>query len=920
MGGRLVGRTAEQSVIERLLARARGGGSGALVLRGDIGIGKTALLDQTADRAGGSMRVLRGAGFESEADLPFAGLHLLLRGTLDAITDMPSRQARALRGALGLEQSAEEDRLRVGSAVLSMLAGLAKPRPLVCLVDDAQWLDPGSSAVLQFVARRLGAEGVALVFAAREDYNAFPAEGLPELRLGGLDDASAARLLARHSPGLAPRARERLLDEARGNPLALRELPALLTPEQCADELPIRHLGVAPGPVPDRVLRAFRDPIARLPARSRTLLLVAAADDTGALDVVLRAADELGAGIADVDTAEAAGLVDASDGRIAFRHPLARVAAYRQAPMARRLAVHRALADALRGRPADVDRRSWHLAAGTTRPDEETAAALELGAEHVRAEGGYAEVSALYERAARFSPDPGESARRLAAAASAAADAGQFARATTLAAEAEPDAADPTALAGLARTRAMVAMAEGYPESAHRLLTGAADAVAGHSPDAAVALYFEALIPAWTGGDYAAMASTAQRVSDLDVAGGPSPLVRALTGMGRLAAEESPTDLSWLRELIGGSRDSTRVQALQDRARLAIWDLVVGDDTASYARAAAIERECRARRADGLLPLALALLARSQMFLGMHADALASAREGLRVARQTGQRQYAALQLGVMMYIAAVEGDEERCLVLAEEIGSTRDTAANGLRCVSLNLLDLALGRPEAALRRAAEFGVFGPAARTVMVMHRLPDLLEAAVRAGWDDFAHAAAESVRVWAAQTPQPWAEAVALRCRAMLASGEESERLYERALRAHLRGGRSFERARTELLYGEWLRRARRRADARRRLRSAAEIFDRLGARPWADRARAELRAAGEGQAAAGHACGPLDRLTPQELQIVRLAGSGLSNREIGVRLALSPRTIGYHLYKAYPKLGVASRAELSRLDLGGTADN
>ncbi|MBB5785150.1 ATP-binding protein [Nonomuraea jabiensis] len=914
----LIGRVEEQAAIDRLLMDARSGRSGALVVRGKAGIGKSALLDYAAEAAGDDIRVLRGAGFEPEMELPFAGLHLLLRGALDGVDRLPDGQAAALRGALGMGRASGGDRFLAGLAVLTLLADLAERRPLLCLVDDAQWLDHASAEALLFAARRLEAEGVVIVFAAREDEHAFPAVGVPDLHLSGLDTACAAELLTKHAGDLAPQACAHLLEEAQGNPLALLELPALLTREQGAGESPIRAIGIGSRPAPGRVHRAFRDRITRLPEGAQTVLLVAAADDTGALDVVLGAVRELGADLADVDAAEAAGLIHVGDGRIRFRHPLVRAAAYQVASLVRRLAIHRALAHALAGRPGDVDRWAWHLSAAATGPDEETAAALERSAEHARTRGGHAAVAAACERAAQLSPEPRDRGRRLTAAAAAAVEAGLYARATDLADRAAAEVADPMALAFLARTRAMIAMAHGQAQTAHTLLAQAAETVIEQAEDVAITLYFEALTPAWIGSDYTALTQTAARVSQLraPTAGRLRPLTRALAGMGGLAAEEPPTGLAWLRDLIEGLRGSSEPVELQERAHLAIWDLVIGDDLVAYERAAAIERECRAQGAIGLLPLALVLVARSQMFLGLHRDALASAKEGLRIARDTGQGHYAALLTGVMTYLAAIEGDEERCLALAEEIAGVRNAATGGMRCVSLNLLDLALGRPEAALHRAEVFGAFGPAARTVMVMHRMPDLVEAAVRAGRAGFAAAASERVQMWAAQTPVPWAGAVALRCRALLAPDEEAERYFEQALRLHLRGGRLFERARTELLYGEWLRRLRRRADACRQLRSAMEIFERLGSRPWADRARAELRAAGERQIMEGHVpAGALDRLTAQELQIIRMAARGMSNRDIAAQLFLSPRTIGYHLYKAYPKLGVASRAELAALDLG-----
>ncbi|MEV1177064.1 AAA family ATPase [Nonomuraea sp. NPDC049784] len=914
----LIGRASEQAAINRLLMDVHSGRSGVLVLHGEAGIGKSALLDYAADVAAGEMRVLRGSGYESELELPFAGLHLLLRGALDTLEALPAGQARALRGALGMGHAPEGDRFLVGVAVLTLLAELAERRPLLCLVDDAHWLDHASAEALLFAARRLDAEGVGLIFAAREDEPAFPAMGVPELRVSGLDDESASELLVKHAGDLAPQTRELLLREAHGNPLALLELPMMLTPDQCAGELSTHAIaiGSASASAASRVHLTFRDRIARLPADTRTLLLVAAADDTGALDVVLRAARDLGAELADVDPAEAAGLVQVREGQISFRHPLVRAAAYQHAPLAQRLAAHRGLADALSDRQADADRRAWHLASAATGPDEETAAALERSAEHARARGGYAAMAAAYERAAQLSLEPEERCRRLAAAAAAATDAGRYTRAASLADQAALAVADPLAVASLARTRATIAMAQGRFEAAHATLTEAGEKIIGQAEDLAITLYFESLTPAWMTSDFAALSRTALRVAHARplATGRAGSLTRVLAGVGGLAAEEPPAGLSWLRELIEGLRESIEPVNLQERAQLAIWDLAIGDDTAAYERAQAIASGCRTQGMVGLLPLALLLLSRSQMFLGLHRDALANAKEGLRIARDTGQRHYAAQLVAVMTYLAALEGDEDRCLALAEGIADVQDAATGGMRCVALNLLDLSLGRPEAALRRAEEFGAFGPAARAVMVMHRMPDLVEAAARVGRGGFARAAAERVGVWASQMTQPWAEAVALRCQALLAPDDQAERYYERAVWLHLRDGRPFERARTELLYGEWLRRMRRRADARHHLRSALDVFDRLNCRPWADRARAELRATGERLIAPVREPGLLHRLTPQELQIVKLAATGMSNREIAAQLFLSPRTIGYHLYKAYPKLGVASRTELPALDL------
>ncbi|WP_188193559.1 helix-turn-helix transcriptional regulator [Nonomuraea sp. SYSU D8015] len=907
----LFGRNAEQAGIDRMLGDVRNGRSRTLVIRGEAGIGKTALLNHAA-ATGHDMRILRGTGIEQEMELPFSGLHLLLRTVLDGVPALPLPQAEALRSAFGLSSSPAHDRFLVGMAVLTLLADLADERPLLCLVDDAHWLDHASAEALLFAARRLEAEGVALLFAARDDDRTFHAAGIEEMRLGRLDDAAAARMLATHAGDLPPQARDRVLREAQGNPLALVELPTMLADVR-QNALDIGHVSAS-----GRVLRAFEERVSSLPEATRTILLVAAADDTGRLELVLEASGRLGASVADVEPAEAARLVHLDHRRLVFRHPLVRSAAYRSAPLTRRLAAHHALAEALDGRAEDLDRRAWHLAAAATGPDEQAAAALERSAEQARTRGGHAAVAAAYERAAQLSPEPARRARRLLAAAQAALDAGRHDQAHDLADRASAELDDPLVLGQAARLRATIANAQGRPKVAHATLAEAADAIAARDGDTAAVMYFEAISAAFAATEFAAAAHTAHRAAALgpSVTGPAEHLLLAASGLARVTSEEPVKALDGLRDLIEGVRRHGDPATLQERARIAIFDLVTGDDNAAYERAAAIEHDCRAQGAIGVLPLALALLSRAQLFLGRHRDAHASAEEGLRIARDTLQHdEAAALLAGVMACLAAIEGDEERCVTLVDRIRDTGNASAKGMSFAALILLDLALGRYEDAVRLAEEHGAALPAGRLMLTLHRAPDLVEAAVRADRLDFARTTSVWLEQWAAQTGQPWTQAVSLRCRALLTPGEEAERHYSAAAQLHQQGDRPFEQARTELLYGEWLRRARRRSEARPHLRSAMEIFERLGARPWAERARAELRAAGERRSRTGPAqAAALDRLTAQELQIVRMAATGMTNREIAAHLFLSPRTVGYHLYKAYPKLGVASRGELARLPL------
>ncbi len=467
----LHGRQTEQAVIGGILE----GRCGALVVRGEAGIGKSAILEYAAAKA--RARVLRVTGVESEADLPFAALHLLLRPVLDHVEALPPQQAEALRGALGLGSSTRGDRFLVGLATLSLLVELSVAGPVVCLVDDAQWLDGESADALLFAARRLHAEPVAVLFAAREGDGAFPARGLPELRLGGLDTEAAKKLLAEQAADLPPAVRDRLVAEAQGNPLALVELPRMLTAEQHKGALvPLSFsLGTAQ-PVTDRVLTGFRDRIAALPDATRSCLLVAALDHHDELDVLERAVGLLGASLADFAAAERASLVRVGLGGVLFRHPLVRTAVLLACDIAARMAAHRALAEAV-----DDDRRAWHLAAVTLQPDEEIAGKLESLALRARQRGGQAAVSAAYARAAELSADPAEAARRWTAAASAAAEAGLWERARELVDRARRLAEEATpavaVLAELAQVRAKLEIEAGRPLEGVRLLHEGAEAV-----------------------------------------------------------------------------------------------------------------------------------------------------------------------------------------------------------------------------------------------------------------------------------------------------------------------------------------------------------------------------------------------------------------------------------------------------------
>ncbi|WP_171164845.1 helix-turn-helix transcriptional regulator [Streptomyces sp. I05A-00742] len=909
----LHGRTTEIAALDRLLSDAREGRSGAVVLRGEAGIGKSVLLDHAARTAGeAGMRVLRGLGVEAEGELPFAGLHMMLSGVLDRVDRLPDTQAAALRSALGMAPAAVGgDRFLVGLAVLTLLDGLAEEQPLLCLVDDAHWLDRESADALLFAARRLGAEPIAVVIAAREENApAFPTPGIPELRLTGLDAAAAASLLDEHAPSLPRHARDVILKEAAGNPLALRELPTAQREEQRYAS----PYGVAALPTHSRLLRTFTGVVTALPGRTRSLLLVAAAAGGADLSVVLAAAERFGADLDDLEPAERARLLRLSDGRLVFRHPLVRTAVYQDGTASRRLAVHRALADVLADRPDQADQRAWHLAAAGTGPDPEAARLLEESAERARSRGSSSAVAAAYERAAALTADPAGRGRRLTAAARAAADAGQLCRAEELAAGAvalSDGVADPAALAAAVRVRAEVTDEQDRSRDAHAMLAATALDLVGRAPELADTLLFQAAQAAWHAGDQEALDRTAARAAELELPGAAriAALARLAAGQHRTGPGGPADAADAVRQLIGTADGSP--EDIREDVRLGWWHMFNGDLAAARELASSLERRCRETGAIGVLALVQMLLARTQLLLGLHREALATATDGMRVADDTGQSRVRVHLATVLAHLAAVRGDDEGCRELTAE-ALARGVAPGTVHAAgALSVLDLGLGRTEAAFDRLTAVTA-GPDRQGVI--GSLPDLVEAAVRLDRPDGARSAfAWYERHTAAYRRRPWAEALTERCRALLADDARAGEHFARSLRLHHEGGGStFDRARTELLYGEHLRRLRQTSDARLRLRSALETFERLGAVPWAERARTELRATGESVVTSGAAAGPLDRLTPQEFQVARLAAQGLSNRDIGARLFISPRTAGYHLSNVYPKLGITSRTELARL--------
>ena len=734
----LIGRDADLAAVEAAVASARGGRSAALVIRGDPGIGKTALLD-AATAGAAELTVLRCAGTSSEAELPFGSLHLLLYPVIGHAAALPARQREALLGALGLGPSGGGgDPMLIGAAVLTLLAALAAGQPVLCLIDDAHWLDRASAQTLRFAARRLHADAVAMVFAARPSFD--PA-GLPERWLDGLDPAASAALLDRWAPGLPAATRSRVLAESGGNPLALRELP---------------HSAGAPGPlaVPGRIQQAYAARFAGMPLTVRTVLGLAAADGSESLGNLLRAAaaagisrDDLRDAVAAAETAE---LLRVTGGRVAFTHPLLRAAVYQEAGFAGRIAAHEALAVALAGSP---DEQAWHLAAAATGPDETVALALERAADHARDRLGYAAVALTLERAAGLTPDPDERRRRLIDAAVAAVAAGSTDHGRDLVAAAGPD---PRA----GELRAKLAFDEGDADRAHELLIAAAEAA---GPRAARLLLIDAARNAWQLSDRRGLAEAAARLScqpplqpPLQPALRPplqppddlEPAVAAVCGAAAMFAEGPAAGMPGLRRLVTAGRPSDAPAGL--RLNAAHVATMVGDFPAGLAIARDVADGFRASGAIGMLPLAQVTLATAEVYLGRFASAAATAEEGLRLVADTGQRNRAGFFEGMLAWIAAARGDSASCARLAGRCtdGFATHRIANvlGWATWAVALLDLGQGRPLPALERL-EAALEGPVRHQVHAGYFAPDLLDAAVRVGEPERAREPVERFAAWA-----------------------------------------------------------------------------------------------------------------------------------------------------------------------------
>jgi DNA-binding CsgD family transcriptional regulator len=907
----LYGRDAECAAVERLLEGARASRSGVLVVRGEPGLGKSALLADAVERAAG-FQVLQGLGVASESELAFAGLHRLLRPAFGLIDRLPDPQAAALRGAFGRSGDGTHNRFFVSIAVLSLLAEAAERGPLLCVVDDGHWLDRPSADALRFCARRLDAEGVALLIAAGEDTRrSFHGADLPVLRLAGLDVDAAGRLLrARAGAPVATDVLERLVEESEGNPLALIELSRVLSMEQLAgrEALPV------PLPIGADLEHSFLERVALLAPHSRSALLLVAADGTGDPTVLSRAARATEVDLDLLAPAEAAGFVRMSPSGVEFRHPLVRSAIYGGASPAERRAAHRALAGVL-DEEADADRRAWHLAAATVGPDREVADELERSAERAGRRGGHGAAMEALERAADLSVDEEDRARRLAAGADAAWRASLPERAIVLLERASRVAHEPRVRAELDHLRGVIAHGCGVPAEGCAILLQAAAILAPTDPDRALEMLLDAGDAATYAGDAAALVEACRRAAGLRPgAEGANVLVGLLCGVASLLEGETADQMPALRAGVA------RAASFEDPRWLA-WAgstaALVGDDATGSALYIKAVTRARASAAVTTLTRVLEVFTFAGMLEGRYGAVAADATEGVQLARDAGLENSACHHLATLAWLAAIRGQEARCRSLTGEVAVAAAARGLGLQRGiaewALALLDLGLGRPAQALRRLRRLNEAGPGAgHPFIAICATPDLIESAVRAGRPDDAHAAWARFERFARAGAPPWAPPLAARCRALLAADTARDRHFRQALTSAAQSRRAFDTARSELLFGEHLRRTRRRVQARDHLHAALAEFERLGAAPWEERAHRELRASG--QTARKRDPSTVDQLTAQEVQIARFVATGATNRDVAAQLFLSKRTVDYHLRRIFAKLAISSRSELTALEL------
>lgn len=899
--GALIGREAEGAELARLLDGVRNGESRALLVRGEAGVGKTALLDAAVESAA-DLRVLRTLGVESEMELPFAGLHQLCRPLLGSLDGLPEPQLEALEVAFGLREGAAPDRFLVALAALTLFSAVAEEQPLLCVVDDAQWLDEASTQALAFVARRLLAESIAIVFVSREQDAALAS--LPELEIGGIGAEHARTLLAARLQGrLDERVRERIVAETRGNPLALLELPESLTSAELAGGFDLPDARSRASRTEQSFLRRFRS----LPAPTQLLLLTAAAEPVGDVALLWRAAEALGIGPEAAVAGESEGLIELG-ARARFRHPLVRSAIYHAAPREERERVHGALAEAT-DPEADPDRRAWHRAHAAPGLDESVAAELERSAERAQRRGGIAAAAAFLRRAAELTPDPVRRGERAMAAAQAKVEAGDPDAAQELAETAELAPLDDLNRARMRRLRAQIGFATRRGSDAAPALLEAARLLIPLDPELARETGLEALAAGLYTGSMGDSTEALDELRAAPAASPPRPTDLLFDGLAARVTEGYAAGAAPLREALdaflreeGPDPASDRWLWLACRITSDTWDEETWEELAERGVSRA-----RAAGALDVLPIVAIQQSGTRLHAGRFSEAMALGEEAAGIIEAAGS---ATLMSPVPM-LSAYRGRESETLTMIE---AAREEALSGGRGTALSMVETAgailcngLGRYEEALAFAERAFDVGPLARYAMAA---VELVEAAARCGRTELAEKALEALAERTRLSGTDWALGLEARSRALLNDGPEADGLYAEAVERHLRTRLAPHRARTQLLYGEWLRRGRRRVDARAQLRAAHETFTRIGAEAFAERAGRELQATGETVRKRSEETA--DVLTAQEAQIARMARDGLSNTEIGAQLFISPRTVQYHLHKVFPKLGITSRRQLGRV--------
>ena len=912
-GPGLVNRVSEMARLGALLDDVRHGLSGTLVLRGEAGIGKTALLERAISSAN-DFQVVRALGIESEMELGFAGLHQLVLPFLPRLERLPTPQRVALASAFGLRAGAPPDRFLVGLATLTILASAASEKPLLCIVDDTQWLDIESSEVLAFVARRLVADRIALLFAVRE-----PAErhvaltGLPEMHIGGLLAEDAQSLLATVAGvPLDAQVSDRIIAETEGNPLAILELTADLTQRQLGSA----WLLAEPLPIGTRLQQRFVGQVRGLPADTQTFLLLAATASSDDPVVVWRAAQQLGLEREAVAAAEAQRLLVVGP-QIAFRHPLIRSAIYHSAPAAERRRMHAALA-AAGGPVADPDRHAWHRAAAAVEPDEEVAVELAQRGADAQQRGSYAASAAFLSRAAELTPDRGIRADRLAAAAQASLMAGAPDRAQALLDEAMPGLEDPLQRAQARSLEGGVRFALGQGGETALILLEAARSVAPFDGALARQMLLGALEaaiwiqPATTGPVLREIAGAARglprspespaRAEDF-LLDGYVALILAGYSFGAPVLKQA------IQRMLTEELDATDALRWLGLVSLAAYHLF--DDAAIHALATHWVRLAREHAALTILPIALAHLEGAELAAGRLKECEALAEQSLEILAATGNPgMLGAAARGNSLLLAWRGNEVEARAMAAAHLGYALERGQTGsanFANYALVVLELGLGRYPAALENALPLYEDDPPVAGSWV---LPNLVEAAVRSGNEDAARGALDRLSERAGASGTPLALGVLARSRALVAGDAGAEPLYRESIDQLGRCSMKPELARSHLLFGEWLRRQGRRRDARDELRTAHEMFVSMGLEAFAERARVELLATGE--RARKRTVETQTQLTPQETRIARLASEGARNQEIAAQLFISDSTVEYHLVKVFRKLGVTSRTQLARV--------